>query len=353
MTYHKIFLDGIMHMGDMLMTASVLPVLRKHCPHAQIVYLAKKELAFVAEMLEGVDRVIPYGYQSGGGYRDVYRLGKKLGREGFDLGISLDPRERVTLMKWIARMPERLSLERGLGWELGWEKLFYTQDLPLPAGWNFQDHSMAVNFQQMLRLFFQDPDTQYACAHFKPFSQEVEDWCRALLTQQPGSKRVALCIQSSSPSKDWPAKKFSQICNWLIDKYQAVVYITGVSSHEAKAKTILKGISRQEQVVDLVGKSSFPQLAGLLSKMDLLLSLDTGTAHVGGVAGCPVITLFTHNSPVIYQAPGLHSLGVSGHLPCSGKYVCVGPNHCSKTDCVDAITLPMVQQAIESVFEKS
>ena len=58
MTYHKIFLDGIMHMGDMLMTASVLPVLRKHCPHAQIVYLAKKELAVVAEMLEGVDRVI-------------------------------------------------------------------------------------------------------------------------------------------------------------------------------------------------------------------------------------------------------------------------------------------------------
>ena len=350
MTYHKIFLDGIMHMGDMLMTASVLPVLRKHCPDAEIVYLATADLAFVAEMLDGVDRVIPYAYKSGGGTRDVFRIARNLGREKFDLGVSLDPRERVTLMKWLARMPVRLSMEQGLGWKLGWEKMLYTQDLPLPPGWEFEVHSLSANFQQMLRLYFHDADSQYVSPRFKPFTQEIEAWCADLMTRHPAPKHVALCIQSSSPTKDWPAEKFSHICNWLIDTYGARVYLTGIPSHEARAKEILKGIERPDQVVDLIGKSSFQQLAGLLSHMDLLLSLDTGTAHVGGVAGCPVITLFTHNSPTLYRAPGPRSLCVSGHAPCSGKYVCAGPKRCPKTDCVDVLTIPMVQEAIESVL---
>lgn len=126
MSYNKIFIDGIMHMGDMIMTASVLPVIRKNCPNAKITYLCSANLAFVAELLDGVDEVIPYKYVSGGGYKDVFILGRKLAKRHFDLGISLDPRERVTLMKWFARIPERISMEQGLGWKLGWEKWFYT-----------------------------------------------------------------------------------------------------------------------------------------------------------------------------------------------------------------------------------
>lgn len=90
MTYKNIFVDGIMHMGDMIMTASVFPVLRKHCPEARITYLCSANLAFVAKLLEGVDEVIPYSYASGGGYGDVWRIGRQLSHCHFDLGISLD-----------------------------------------------------------------------------------------------------------------------------------------------------------------------------------------------------------------------------------------------------------------------
>lgn len=120
----KIFLDGIMHLGDVITAASVIPVLKEQYPHSEIHYLVKDSVALPASLICGVDRVIPYTYQSGGGALDVIRMGKKLSQEGYDLGISLDPRERVTLMKWIARIPLRLSMERALGWELGWESGF-------------------------------------------------------------------------------------------------------------------------------------------------------------------------------------------------------------------------------------
>ena len=95
----KIFLDGIMHLGDVITAASVIPVLKEQYPHSEIHYLVKDSVALPASLICGVDRVIPYTYQSGRGALDVIRMGKKLSQEGYDLGISLDPRERVTLMK--------------------------------------------------------------------------------------------------------------------------------------------------------------------------------------------------------------------------------------------------------------
>ena len=142
-----------MHLGDVITAASVIPVLKEQYPHSEIHYLVKDSVALPASLICGVDRVIPYTYQSGGGALDVIRMGKKLSQEGYDLGISLDPRERVTLMKWIARIPLRLSMERALGWELGWEKWFYTQDLSYRASWDYKNHRMGESYQRLMRDF--------------------------------------------------------------------------------------------------------------------------------------------------------------------------------------------------------
>lgn len=350
MEYKNIFLDGIMHMGDMIMTASVLPVLRKNCPGAKITYLCSANLALVANMLEGVDTVIPYKYKSKGGYMDVYHMGRKLAQYGFDLGISLDPRERVTLMKWFAQIPVRLSMEQALGWKLGWEKLFYTKDLSLPAGWQYQEHSMAASFQQMLRGYFGDQSTDFIPPKLKVPTEDAQ-WARDLLQKIPaGSKKIAFCFQTTTQTKDWPVEKFSALGNWLQEQYGATLLLTGIPSHTQRAEAILAGVQDKQRVMNLVGMTTFQQLVALLAQVDLLISLDTGTAHIGAAAGCPVVTIFTHNSPVIYRAPGNRCETVSAHVPCSGKHVCIGPTRCKKTDCVDGVTLAMVQEKVKKIL---
>jgi ADP-heptose:LPS heptosyltransferase len=354
MSYNKIFIDGIMHMGDMIMTASVLPVIRKNCPNAKITYLCSANLAFVAELLDGVDEVIPYKYVSGGGYKDVFILGRKLAKRHFDLGISLDPRERVTLMKWFARIPERISMEQGLGWKLGWEKWFYTRDLKLPIGWKYQENSMTRTFQQMMRKFFHDTSTEFIPPRFKPSLPKNEKWVENILNSVPKNrKKVALCIQTASLTKNWPIENFIQVCDWLIENYGAQLYLTGIEAHKARGEKLLKGMKHPDSVVDLIGNTSFLELSALLSHMDLMLTLDTGSSHVAAAAGCPVVTIFTFTSSVIYRAPGKHCVGVSGHLPCSGKHICIGPSRCPKSDCVDAVTVPMVEAAIKKLFQET
>ena len=66
-----------MHLGDVITAASVIPVLKEQYPHSEIHYLVKDSVALPASLICGVDRVIPYTYQSGGGALDVIRMGKK------------------------------------------------------------------------------------------------------------------------------------------------------------------------------------------------------------------------------------------------------------------------------------
>ena len=233
MTYQNIFIDGIMHMGDMIMTASVMPVLRKHCPQAKITYLCSANLAFVAEMLEGIDEVLPYSYKSKGGYLDVYRWGKRLEQNHYDLGISLDPRERVTLMKWFANIPERISLEQALGWKLGWEKWLYTKDLALPGGWRYDEHSMAASFQQLMRSFFRDPETRFERPRFRLPKPEERQCLETIVKTFPApGKKIALCVETTTKTKDWPVKKFSALCDQLAEQYDATLVFTGIASHK-------------------------------------------------------------------------------------------------------------------------
>lgn len=210
---------------------------------------------------------------------------------------------------------------------------------------------MAASFQRLMRDFFHDPDMTFDPVRLKPAPAEDQKWAAQLLQkEQPRGRKIALCIQTTSRAKDWPVERFSAVCDWLVETYDATLFLTGIPSHEERGKAILQGMEHGDRVVDLIGVTTFTQLVGLLEKMDLLLSLDTGTAHIGAAAGCPVVTIFTHNSPVIYRAPGYHCETVSAHVPCSGKHICIGPTKCKKMDCVDGVTPAMVQEKVKMIL---
>lgn len=67
-----------MHLGDVITAASVIPVLKEQYPHSEIHYLVKDSVALPASLICGVDRVIPYTYQSGGGALDCNPNGEKV-----------------------------------------------------------------------------------------------------------------------------------------------------------------------------------------------------------------------------------------------------------------------------------
>lgn len=283
---------------------------------------------------------------------DVYRMGKMLRKYNFDIGISLDPRERVTLMKWFAHIPVRISMEQALGWKFGWEKWFYTYDLSFSDGWDYRKHRMSESFRHLMRLYVKDSETKFIPPVFRSSSDsDMKTVTQLLKSVSADKKKIAFCVATTDGFKDWPANRFSVIADWLIEKYNSAIIMTGVPKHSEKVSEVINHMVHNDSCINIVGKTSFSELITLFRHIDLVLTLDTGTSHIAGAAGCPVVTIFTHNIPAIYKPAGKYTGAVSAYLPCSGKHICIGPSKCKRNNCVDAVSVSMVQKEISRMME--
>jgi len=79
-----------------------------------------------------------------------------------------------------------------------------------------------------------------------------------------------------------------------------VVLVGGRSSEEARMGAAIAAAA-QTALVDQIGKDTLPQLLGLMSQSTVLLSPDSGPAHMASMVGLPVIGLY---APPILNEPG-------------------------------------------------
>ena len=71
---------------------------------------------------------------------------------------------------------------------------------------------MAASFQQMMRGFFGDPSVEFIPPRLKPMAAEQEQWTQSLLAKAPaGEKKIALCIQTTSRTKDWVYESWTDL----------------------------------------------------------------------------------------------------------------------------------------------
>ena len=351
---YKIFVDGIMHLGDIMIAASIFPVLKKHHPDSEITFLTQAALAPAASLIEDVDRIIPYEYKSGGGALGVWRMAQKLRREHFDIGISVDPRERVTLMKWLAGIPIRVTVEEALGWKLGWERHFYTTDVSL-SGWDYFSHRRSESFQEAMKRYFHDDDKTFYPPRLKPSSEKDLDFVDRLLENAShDGPLIALCVQTTGDNrlKEWRAERYSELCDRIAEEYNASFVMTGIEAHRERADEIINGTHHIERFISATGKTTLPELIALFRRVDALVTCDTGTAHIAGAAGCPVLTICTSAWPDVYRACGENCRVASARVPCTGRANCRIMKTCNKSDCYDKLTVDMVMDEFAKMMEK-
>ncbi|MBR3624275.1 MAG: glycosyltransferase family 9 protein [Selenomonadaceae bacterium] len=348
----KIFVDGIMHLGDMMIASSVFPVIKKKYPEAEVHFLVMESLAPAAELIEGVDKVIPYAYKSGGGVKGVFQMANMLRKEKYDIGISVDPRERVTLMKWLAGIPVRVTVEEALGWKLGWERLFYHTDVSL-NGWDVRNRLMSESFHEAMRRYFGIKDEGFIYPTLKPSSEKAVARAKELFSPLKSKRGViSFCVVTSGDNrrKDWPAERFAELSNRLIKKGYGLVF-TGIAEHNEVIAKIIEGVEDKTAVLNIAGKTNLEELVAVFRASKLFITLDTGSAHLAAVAGAKVLTIFSFNSPEIYGAAGKYTKSVSAHVPCSGKYRCFDRKTCDKDDCFALVTVDMVESAADELLQ--
>ena len=126
---------------------------------------------------------------------------------------------------------------------------------------------------------------------------------------------VVIAPVAAGACKSWPAERYAEVARRLIEKNYFVILVGGTDAENAA--TIISTRNAADNLLNLTGKTTLAQTAGILQNSRLLISADTGVMHLAYGVGTPTVALFGSGLHHKWAPPGQHHRIVRKGLSCS------------------------------------
>ena len=107
---------------------------------------------------------------------------------------------------------------------------------------------------------------------------------------------VGLAPASANPEGEWPARKFAEAADAIIESAGGRGLLLGAESDRPMLEAVAGRM--RTSPLNLCGCTTVLQAASLMRRCRLLLSVDTGLMHLGGAVGVKLVALLRNDSPL-------------------------------------------------------
>lgn len=328
--------------GDCVNTVAVVQAIQRQWPETRITWIMGKLEASLLGHLPGVE-VIPFdkglGWQ---GYRQVWR---QLAGRRFDALLHLQAALRASLLTLGIRANHRLGFCRERAGDGQW--LFTNHQVPAPRGRHVVDNFMA--FAAELGVVDLTPSWNI------PTSVDDDAWAARQIDGQP---TLLLSPSASKASRNWQVAGYAALIQHAQHQGLRVILCGGPSAAERRlADEILAQCPQRPR--DLVAQTRLPQLLALMKQARMLVSPDSGPAHMGNAAGVPVLGLYADQTPLrtgpyLWQEQAV-SVFESLIEASTGQKLEDLPwrTRLKQADAMQHITIPMVLEAFDQLLAQT
>ena len=320
-------------MGDVLMTTPAFRAIRESVPDARLTLLTSPGAVDVAACIPELDAVIAHDVpwmkataprtDPGPDLAFIERL-----REArFDAAIvftvhSQDPLP-AALTCWLAGIPLRLAHCRDNPYQL------LTDWVRDPEALEPQRHEVRRQLDLVATVGYTTEDVHLSLRVPPDASRRVRSMVAALgLGFGAGERWAVLHPGATAASRRYPPERFAAAARTLAVEDGWRFLVTGSPGEAAVADEVVRGIGGA--ATSLAGRLSFGELAALIAIAPVLITNNTGPAHMAAAVGTPVVDVYALTN--LQHAPWAvrHRLVVHD-VPCRGcrKSVCpLGHNAC-------------------------
>lgn len=281
----KILIRGANWLGDAVMTLPALREIRRIFPQARITMWTKQSLQELFIGTDLIDDILA-------GQGDSVRLQARAIRAGtFDLAILFQNSFRAALMTFLGRVPLRCGYRtHGRGFLL-------THAIPVDPAHRLR-HQVVYYLNLVAQLehaLVGQTDVDYAKpALYLPVSPERrQEGLRMLAGYGIGRDRKLVLINpgaTNSRAKQWHAERFAVVADRLLSRGDTHVVFIGAQEETGLTQMIVQQMSGHPTV--MTGRTTLTQLLAVMSCADLLISNDTGPAHLAAAIGLPTLVIF-------------------------------------------------------------
>lgn len=307
-------------MGDVLMTSPAIRALRDAVPGRRITLLTSNAGAAIARLIPEVDDVIVYdspwmkATPDRGSGPDL-RMIEELSRRRFDGAVIFTVFSQsafpAALLCYLAGVPLRLARCRENPYQLLTDRVRETE--PESGISHEVDRQLSL-----VRAVGATPRYDHLSLRVPPdATHRISELLCHYGLQSPWA---VLHPGASAPSRRYPADRFAQVVR-LLEAAGWRIVLTGARSEAGLCRTILDAA---DDAISLAGALSLDELVALIARTQVLVTNNTGPAHIAAAVGTPVVDLYALTNPqhTPWRVP---SRVLSHDVPCRNCFRSVCP----------------------------
>lgn len=268
-------------LGDVTHVLPVVNALRERWPGIRITWVCGKLEYKLLQHIESIEFVI---FDKRGGIGAYLDLRKALSNQTFDVLLHMQVAARANIASLCIKAKRRIGWDRANSRDL--HHLFVNEMIESRAERHQVDAFLA--FAARLDASSSEP------AWNIPVQADAVQWVNDRIDTADKVFLISPC--SSHALRNWTVERYAQTADYAISRGMRVVICGGPSELEKTTGARIEA-SMQGQAINLVGEDTLQQLLALLQRADVVLSPDSGPAHMANAVGTPVIGLYACTNP--------------------------------------------------------
>lgn len=254
-------------LGDMVMSIAFINALKQAYPDASISVIAKKGIHTLLDFFPETKYRFVFAKEDYPGISDAWRFGRNIKEHAsFDLFFCL-PDSFSSALIGLAT-----GAEKRIGYRNEMRSLLFTHAYTKGSG------HRALEYINLLQQFLQ-----------KEIQQES---IRFNVPVVPKKNRIVININSEASSRRLPFEKAVSIINAVRTAFADELVLIGSSQDKQYVDGVMNQLTDTSNIINLAGKTSLPELIHLISATKIVLTTDSGPAHMANALGIPTIALF-------------------------------------------------------------
>ena len=272
-------------MGDVAMTIPVLRALTLQHPEVTITVLTRE---FFKPFFRDLENVTVYSATLKNEHKGIlglYKLSKELKALQFDAVADLHNVLRSKILKFFFLGKKVVQLDKGR-----------SEKKALTTGKLF--HQLKTTHQRYADVF-EALGYSIDLSHPKfPKSSQLSERLSTFITNKE-FKTIGIAPFAAYQSKMYPLMQMEEVISELSKNYNVILFGGG----HKEIKTLDEFETKNNNVSSVAGKLSLEDELDLISNVDVMLSMDSGNAHIAAMLGKKVITIWGVTHPFAGFAP--------------------------------------------------
>jgi heptosyltransferase-2 len=290
---HRVVVRAPNWVGDAVIAVPALRELRRVLPQAHITLVSRSGAADIFIDADFVDEVLIYDRS---GLASVWNQARQWRQRNFDLALLFQNAFEAAAIAFLSGTPARI------GYDTDRRGFLLTHSLRSPA-WQDERHESFYYLNLVAGLepiFSAQTRSEITKPRFDLYVSEDRKQKAVRFLNEQGALRgaplIVLCPGSiNSRAKRWPAERYAELADRWADTGANVALIGSPGELEV-SRQVCEHARRQPIV--LTGQTTVGEATAIISIADVLITNDTGPAHIGAALRTPTLVIFGPTNPL-------------------------------------------------------